>query len=493
MIKIAIVEDEAMYAKQLEEFLHQYEAENHEAFDITIYSDGDQIVNKYKSQFDIILMDVEMKFMDGMSAAEEIRKMDSEVVIIFITNMAQYAIRGYAVDALDYVLKPVSYFAFSQRLNRAIERMKKREAKVIMVNIKGGMVRINIANIYYIESQGHTLILHTILGDYETTGKMKEMDEKLQDILDFADIGDFVYQPVKTYSSGMFVRLAFALAINVEPEILIVDEALSVGDVFFQSKCYRRMEEIRQKGTTILMVTHDMGSIIKYCDKVVLLNKGNFVAEGAPGHMVDLYKKILAGQMEGLEAAKDVDSDFSGETAEKEQKEKTYQLPHGKLMKDSLTINSNRTEYGDGRAEIYDLGLFDQRGNLTNLLLKGEEFTIKEKIRFAAPIQSPIFTYTIKDKKGTDLTGTNTMFEGTDIKPVKAGDEYEVSFTQKMTLQGGEYLLSMSCTGFEQGEHTVYHRLYDVANITVISNKNTVGVYDMESAVQAVKIERNHD
>lgn len=318
----------------------------------------------------------------------------------------------------------------------------------------------------------------------------KEMDAKLQEILDFADIGDFVYQPVKTYSSGMFVRLAFALAINVEPEILIVDEALSVGDVFFQSKCYRRMEEIRQKGTTILMVTHDMGSIIKYCDKVVLLNKGNFVAEGAPGHMVDLYKKILAGQME---AAKDVDSDFSGETAEKEQKEKTYQLPHGKLMKDSLTINSNRTEYGDGRAEIYDLGLFDQRGNLTNLLLKGEEFTIKEKIRFAAPIQSPIFTYTIKDKKGTDLTGTNTMFEGTDIKPVKAGDEYEVSFTQKMTLQGGEYLLSMSCTGFEQGEHTVYHRLYDVANITVISNKNTVGVYDMESAVQAVKIERNHD
>jgi len=321
----------------------------------------------------------------------------------------------------------------------------------------------------------------------------KEMDAKLQEILDFADIGDFVYQPVKTYSSGMFVRLAFALAINVEPEILIVDEALSVGDVFFQSKCYRRMEEIRQKGTTILMVTHDMGSIIKYCDKVVLLNKGNFVAEGAPGHMVDLYKKILAGQMESLEDAKDVDSDFSGETAEKEQKEKAYQVPHGKLMKDSLTINGNRTEYGDGRAEIYDLGLFDQRGNLTNLLLKGEEFTIKEKIRFAAPIQSPIFTYTIKDKKGTDLTGTNTMFEGTDIKPVKAGDEYEVSFTQKMTLQGGEYLLSMSCTGFEQGEHTVYHRLYDVANITVISNKNTVGVYDMESAVQAVKIERNHD
>ena len=155
-------------------------------------------------------------------------------------------------------------------------------------------------------------------------------------------------------------------------------------------------------------------------------------------------------------------------------------------MKDKITINPNRTEYGNGKAEIYDLGMFDERGNLTNLLLKGEYFTIKEKIRFHDSIQAPIFTYTIKDKKGADLTGTNTMFEGAEIRPVKNGDEYEVNFRQKMTLQGGEYLLSMSCTGFEQGEHTVYHRLYDVANITVISNKNTVGVYDMESEVEAV-------
>ena len=196
----------------------------------------------------------------------------------------------------------------------------------------------------------------------------KEMDEKLADILDFADIGDFVYQPVKTYSSGMFVRLAFALAINVEPEILIVDEALSVGDVFFQSKCYRRMEEIREKGTTILMVTHDMGSIIKYCDRVVLLNRGNFVAQGEPGHMVDLYKKILANQMDALEEELGEMNDFSGEHTGDDKK----QEHHGGLMKDRLTINTNRTEYGDGRAEIYDLGLFDGRGNLTNLLLNTE-------------------------------------------------------------------------------------------------------------------------
>ena len=321
----------------------------------------------------------------------------------------------------------------------------------------------------------------------------KQMDEKLSDILEFADIGDFVYQPVKTYSSGMFVRLAFALSINVEPEILIVDEALSVGDVFFQSKCYRRMEEIRKNGTTILMVTHDMGSVIKYCDRVVLLNKGHYVAEGAPGKMVDLYKKILANQMDDLEEELLEMNDFSGGMDEEDSIKNTAPAEHTEakpvhsgLMKDKITINPNRTEYGNGKAEIYDLGMFDERGNLTNLLLKGEYFTIKEKIRFHDSIQAPIFTYTIKDKKGADLTGTNTMFEGAEIRPVKNGDEYEVNFRQKMTLQGGEYLLSMSCTGFEQGEHTVYHRLYDVANITVISNKNTVGVYDMESEVEAV-------
>lgn len=340
-----------------------------------------------------------------------------------------------------------------------------------------------------------------------------QMDEKLPEILEFADIGDFVYQPVKTYSSGMFVRLAFALAINVEPEILIVDEALSVGDVFFQSKCYRRMEEIRKQGTTILMVTHDMGSVIKYCDRVVLLNKGHYVAEGPAGKMVDLYKKILANQMDVLEEELAEMNDFSGgmdgrgskaagETDEGEGSSKERDADGSSkclsgqevlsgdkkpgLMKDKISINPNRTEYGNGKAEIYDLGLFDERGNLTNLLLKGEYFEIKERIRFFDTIQAPIFTYTIKDKKGADLTGTNTMFEGADVKPVGQGDEYEVTFRQKMTLQGGEYLLSMSCTGFEQGEHTVYHRLYDIASITVISNKNTVGVYDMESEVETV-------
>ncbi|MCD7814968.1 MAG: LytTR family DNA-binding domain-containing protein [Lachnospiraceae bacterium] len=179
MIRIAIVEDETIFAKQLVEYLHRYEQEKQENFCITRYTDGDEIVENYKAQFDIILMDVQMRFMDGMSAAEEIRKKDSEVVIIFITNMRQYALRGYAVDALDYVVKPITYFAFSERLGRAIGRMKRRQENHVVVSIRGGVLRIDTGDIYYIESQGHTLIYHSSSGNHEGTGTMKEIEEIL--------------------------------------------------------------------------------------------------------------------------------------------------------------------------------------------------------------------------------------------------------------------------------------------------------------------------
>lgn len=182
MIKIAIVEDDVTYSDQLTEYLHRYEAECTESFDISTFTDGNAIVEGYHSQFDIILMDIEMRFMDGMSAAEIIRGIDKEVVIIFITHTPQYAVRGYAVEALDYILKPVSYFAFSQRLGRAIARMKKREQKSVIISVKGGSVRLSANSILYIESQGHDLIYHTTSGEYISSGTMKESEEALREI-----------------------------------------------------------------------------------------------------------------------------------------------------------------------------------------------------------------------------------------------------------------------------------------------------------------------
>ena len=307
----------------------------------------------------------------------------------------------------------------------------------------------------------------------------EEIDAKMQDILDFADIGEFVNQPVKTYSSGMFVRLAFAVAINIEPEILIVDEALSVGDVFFQSKCFKKFEEFKKMGKTILIVSHDLGSISKYCDRVILLNKGKKAAEGSPKKIVDLFKKLLVGvnideddeSSENSTAVAAVDDD-SVDTR----------------WKDNYTINPKINEYGNRKAEIIDFAIIDENGVYTSSIMKGTSFKIRSKVKFNESVVDPIFTYTFKTIKGTDITGTNTMFEKVSVGTTKPGDVYVATFEQDMSLQGGEYLLSISCTGFVEGELTVYHRMYDVVNITVISDKNTVGFYDMNSKVSVDKI-----
>ena len=188
MIRIAVVEDETHYKEQLVEYLRQFEQEKRVNIEIETYSDGDGIVENYEGQFDIILLDVQMKFMDGMSAAEEIRKMDAEVVIIFITNMPQFAIKGYAVDALDYILKPISYFQFSERLKRAIDRMEKRESYYITIRVKEGIKRLKVSDIYYVENQGHNLIYSTTDGEVMTTGAMKDLEKELSSF-NFFQIG----------------------------------------------------------------------------------------------------------------------------------------------------------------------------------------------------------------------------------------------------------------------------------------------------------------
>lgn len=177
MIRIAVVEDEKKFIDQTKEYFDRYQEEHHESLDITYFRDGDEIVSRYRSQFDIIFMDIQMKFMDGMTAAREIRKQDSQVIILFITNLSQYAIRGYEVGALDYILKPLPYFAFSQKLTQAIMKVNKKTRPYVTLNIKGGILRVELSDIYYIESDGHNLIYHTIKGDYTGAGTMKQAEE----------------------------------------------------------------------------------------------------------------------------------------------------------------------------------------------------------------------------------------------------------------------------------------------------------------------------
>lgn len=327
----------------------------------------------------------------------------------------------------------------------------------------------------------------------------KEIDAKMDDVLGFADIGDYVYQPVKTYSSGMFVRLAFALAINIEPEILIVDEALSVGDVFFQAKCYHKFDEFKKMGKTILFVSHDLSSISKYCDRVVLLNQGVKLGEGSPKEMIDAYKQVLVGQYPlGGENDENLLEDKDIKDAAAIQPGKTDSGKDVQMMSSSDTKagtgnerendqgslkNPELLEYGTKAAVIEDYYVTDEAGRKCSAIIKGQQCSVHMTVHFAEDIQAPIFAFTIKNIKGVEITGTNTMVEKAFLEPVRAGSRKQITFSQRIDLQGGEYLLSLGVTGYENEDFQVYHRLYDVLNLTVISDKDTVGYYDTNSEI----------
>ena len=308
----------------------------------------------------------------------------------------------------------------------------------------------------------------------------EEIDEKIDAILEFADIGEFIHQPVKTNSSGMFVRLAFAVAINIEPEILIVDEALSVGDVFFQAKCYRKFEEFKKMGKTILFVSHDLASVNKYCDRVILLNKGVKVEEGNPKEIIDLYKKILVNQYD--------ENNENDSNDENTKKEDTLNSPKSnsleiKQYKEMMQQNPKVIKYGNGVADIIDFAVLDQNGQATNTIESGTDNTVLMKVKFNRKINNPIFAYTIKDVLGVELVGTNTMYEQVNTGTVNPGDIREVKFHQKWNLQNGDFLLSLGCTGYENGEFVVYSRLYDVCCLSIFTDKNFVGKWNANSKV----------
>lgn len=179
MIKIAIVEDEAAVRDQLTDYVRRYTRQYGTEFEVTCFTDGDEILENYRPAFDIIFLDVEMKRLNGMETAQRIRELDDDVLLIFITNMAQYAIKGYSVGALDYVLKPVPYFAFSQQLQKALGQLKKRERHYLAVAVDGGMRRLDAAEIYYLESEGHKVHFYTEKEDFVVPGTLKNYEEKL--------------------------------------------------------------------------------------------------------------------------------------------------------------------------------------------------------------------------------------------------------------------------------------------------------------------------
>ena len=196
MIRIAMVEDEAAVREQLQGYIQRYTRQYGTEFAVTEFSDGVEILDAYRPVYDIVLLDVEMKHLDGMETARRIRELDRDVVLLFITNMAQYAIKGYAVGALDYVLKPVPYFAFSQQLQKAEEKLRRRARHYLAVPVEGGLRRLDTAQIYYMESEGHRVHYYTEEGEFSAPGALKTFEEKLADL------------PFARCNSGYLVNLA---------------------------------------------------------------------------------------------------------------------------------------------------------------------------------------------------------------------------------------------------------------------------------------------
>lgn len=305
-----------------------------------------------------------------------------------------------------------------------------------------------------------------------------EMDERLPKILDFADIGEFINQPVKAYSSGMFMRLAFSVAINVDPEILIIDEALSVGDILFQTKCFKKIQEFKESGKTILFVSHSLNNIIQYCDRCIVLSDGEKVAEGEAAPMVDLFKQILATPKD--QKAK-IDSLVNSYTVITDVDDVT------KTLKDLLIINKNFLDYGTRELEIIDFAIVDSYGQISNVIDSKKTFQIIMRIRANAKKTMPIFAFSIKDIHGVEITGTNTMYNNVDTGTLLPGDCVEITFAQIIPLPGNGYVLSLGCTGFEGENFVVYHRLYDIAPIETINEKQMVGYFDPDSNISLKK------
>lgn len=297
----------------------------------------------------------------------------------------------------------------------------------------------------------------------------EEMDKRVDTIIEFADIGEFIYQPVKMYSSGMFARLAFSVAINVEPDILIVDEALSVGDMAFQMKCFKKFQDFQEQGRTILFVTHALDTVIRYCSRGIVIDGGKLVFDDSPKMAVDAFKKILSGNFYNEAKENFVESDNKdGET---------------KLLRDSFDTHKELDTYGNGKATIYDYGITDKDGNPTAIIDYDSEFNIVMKVKFNERVEEPIFAFTLKDSKGLEITGTNTFMKHMSFGACQKGEKITVSFTQNANMQLGKYALSLGCVTINENGVEVFHRIYDAILFEVIGSVQMVGFFDLHSQV----------
>ena len=270
----------------------------------------------------------------------------------------------------------------------------------------------------------------------------EEMDAKVDNILEFANIGEFIDQPVKMYSSGMFARLAFSVAINVEADILIVDEALSVGDMLFQAKCIAKMTALMEEGTTILFVSHDIHAVRALCNQGIYLKKGNIVFAGNAGDAVDLY--IKDDQEASNDQLKSMQVDIHKVDKEKVIDFNTNNIPIHVALESSIAEKEGMVRYGDGGAEILDYGIFDMQFNRTNQLVSKKDYYIQMSIRFNEDLPTFVATTTLFSLDGEQLLAWINTQDDIEFPAVSKDDIVILTTKINMPLKQNVYKLGAS-------------------------------------------------
>ena len=261
----------------------------------------------------------------------------------------------------------------------------------------------------------------------------REMHRRLEAIARFAEIGSFLDQPVKIYSSGMFMRLAFAVAVNVDPDILLVDEALAVGDLIFQHRCMHRMNELRQSGKTIVFVTHDLGAVARFCDRAILLDQGRLLEDSTPDKVVQKYRALVF-ERESRYGFQDGAVDTAG-SATVDRAGAGVPVVHG--------IPNIDHRFGNGDAAIIGIELLDETGRPTREVFGGQHLVIRISAEFKRRVDRPILGFTLRDRLGIEISACNTSYSGRLLPPACEGQIYTTDFRFPMPHLGpGSYSVS---------------------------------------------------
>ena len=319
----------------------------------------------------------------------------------------------------------------------------------------------------------------------------QETDARMAEILAFAEIGDFIDQPIKTYSSGMVVRLAFAVAVHVQPQILVVDEALSVGDERFQRKCFSRIDAIRGSGATILFVSHSASTVVELCDRALLLDDGELLAVGEPKRIVASYQKLLYAPAEqraevraALQEGVVGTAAAAGKLAAAAEPSALRDGEQREAFDPGLQPTSTMS-YESRGARIHSPALFNAQGTPVNHLVRGRRYRYRYRVQFDSTTTHVRFGMLIKTLTGLELGGAVTSPFGTPTLPlVRAGEEIEVDFEFTCRLAPAVYFLNSGVVADVEGTETFVHRLIDAAMFRVVpeADDTMTGIVDFSCA-----------